>query len=443
MLQIFVDARGKSFVILVTLILCSTLYGDDRWPQFRGPDGQGHSTQTDVPVQFDLEHGVRWRTPIEGKGWSSPVVADGQVWLTTAVSTAASAEETEKKLANVEFKDIKEVASSVTFLAVCVDFASGKIIHRIELATTTDPQPINPLNTFASPTPVLDGGRVYCHFGNYGTWCLDSKSGKTIWHEQIEVEYSVGPGSSPILCDDLLIVVCDGCDQQFVLALDKATGQTVWKTPRPALRADSVEFKKSFCTPLVIEVDGKKQIVVPGAQWIAAYEPASGLEIWRIDHGDGFSLCAAPLFSHGLVIFSTGYGKPDLVAVRPEGHGDVSSTHVAWRTTRGAPNKPSPIIVGDELYMLADNGVLTQLRIADGSEVWRQRLGAEYSASPVAAGDKIYFLAHDGTVSVVQASPTFQLLAENKLESRLMASPAIVGKDLLIRSEQALLRIGN
>ncbi len=443
MLQISVDPRRDCFLILIMLIVCSTLNGDDRWPQFRGPSGQGQAVQTDLPIQFGLDKGLRWRTPIEGKGWSSPVVADGQVWLTTAVSAAASAEETDKKLANVEFKDIKEVASNVTFFAVCVDFATGKILHNIELTKTTDAQPINPLNTFASPTPVLDGGRVYCHFGNYGTWCLDAKSGETIWHEQIEVDYSVGPGSSPIVCDDLLILVCDGCDQQFVSALDKATGKSAWKTSRPPLRSKDAEFRKSFSTPLVIEVDGKKQIVVPGAQWIAAYEPTSGTEIWRIDHGDGFSLCAAPLFSHGLVIFSTGYGKPDLVAVRPNGQGDVTSTHVVWRTKRGAPNKPSPIIVGDELYMLADNGVLTQLRIADGTEVWRQRLGAEFSASPVAAGDKIYFLSHEGTVSVVQAGAAFKLLAENKLESRLMASPAVVGNDLLIRSEQALLRIGD
>lgn len=424
---------------LILLSLSACLSADD-WTQFRGPNGQGTAATSEAPIKFDLKQGLVWRTPIEGSGWSSPVCGNGKIWLTTSTTTAASEAERQRKLAKVELGDIKEVAHSVDFFAVCVDFETGKILHSIKLSTSTDPQPINPLNTFASPTPVLDDGRVYCHFGNYGTWCLDAATGETIWQVAIEVDYSVGPGSSPIICEDLLILTCDGCDQQFVVALDKSTGKQVWKTPRPPIRTESVEMRKSFSTPIVIDVGGKKQIVVPCAQWIAGYEPKTGEEIWRIDHGDGFSLAAAPLFSHGLVIFSTGYGRPDLVAVRPDGRGDVTKTHIVWRVQRGAPNKPSPIIVGDAIYMLADNGVLTQLNVADGHENWRERIGAEFSASPIAVGDKIYFLAHDGTVTVVQAGPEYQLLAENKLESRLLASPALVDGNLLIRSEQSLMR---
>lgn len=416
---------------------------DDRWPQFRGSNGQGHADRADPPVHFDLTHGMRWRTPIEGKGWSSPVVADGKIWLTTAVTRAATEEEQRRKLADVQFSDIKEVAASVQLYAMCIDFETGIVVHNIHLATVVDPEPINPLNTYASPTPVIDQGRVYCHFGNYGTWCLDAAKGDAIWQTKIVVDHSVGPGSSPVVCGDALILVCDGCDQQFVAALDKMTGREMWRTSRPPMRADNAEMKKSFSTPLVIEVDGSRQIVVPGAQWIAAYDPIGGDEIWRVDHGDGFSLSATPVYSGGLVIFSTGYGKPDLVAVRPTGRGDVSQSHVAWRVSRGAPIKPSPIVVGDRVYVVSDNGVLTQLQLADGSEVWRQRIGAEYSASPIAAGDKIYFLSHEGTVDVIQAGPDYELLAENKLEPRLMASPAIVGNDLIIRTEEALMRFSN
>ncbi len=436
------ETTRNTLFVLFAVMACSATFADDHWRQFRGADGQGHSADSDVPIRFSLTENLRWRTEIDGKGWSSPVVADGQIWLTTALTSPATEEETSKKLAKDPLADIKEVAGTLKLFAVCIDFASGEIRHHIGLAEIADPEPINPLNTYASPTPVLDDGKVFCHFGNYGTWCLDAKSGTILWHEQIVVDYGVGPGSSPIIFDDLLILACDGCDQQFVVALDKRTGKQVWKTARPPQRPKDGEMRKSFCTPIVIDVDGKKQIVVPAAQWIAAYEPRDGKEIWRIDHGDGFSLGVTPLFSHGLIIFSTGYGRPDLVAVRPDGHGDVTATHIVWRVSRGAPNKPSPVIVGDAIYMIADNGVLTQLNLDTGREVWRKRIGSEYSASPVAIGDKIYFPSHDGVVTVVQAGHKFEFVAENKLEARLMASPAVVDGALLIRSEQALMRIG-
>jgi hypothetical protein len=384
-------------------------------------------------LQFSLTTNLRWRTEIPGKGWSSPVVADGRIWVTTAITSSH---------ANAEGGRREGTPDEVTFRALAVDASTGKLVHRIELGTSADPQSIHPLNTYASPTPVLSAGRVFCDFGNYGTWCLDGSTGEKLWHRKFVVDYEVGPGSSPVVCGDLLVLVCDGGDQQFIVALNQASGEVVWKTPRPPIRAESSERRKSFSTPLVIEVAGAQQIVVPGAQWIAGYDPTDGREIWRVDHGSGFSLSARPVFSQGLVIFSTGYMKPELVAVRPDGQGDVSESHIAWRATRGAPNKPSPIVVGDRLYSIADNGVLTQFRVADGTEVWRERLGSEYSASPVAAGDRIYFSAHDGSITVIGAGDRFERLAENQLEGRLMASPAVVGRDLIIRSEQALMRIG-
>ncbi len=413
------------------------------WPQFRGPDGQGNSTATDVPIRFGLEQAVRWRTPIEGKGWSSPVVADGKIWLTTALTRAASQEEQERKLGDDPLKDIKEVAGAVELKALCVDFESGAIEHNISLAQVDDPEPINPLNTYASPTPVLDGQRVFCHFGNYGTWCLDARTGSPIWTTRIQVDHSVGPGSSPFVIGKHLVLVCDGIDQQFIVALDKTTGKELWRTARPPIRATNVEFKKAYSTPILVDVQGRQQLVIPGAQWICGYDPATGREIWRIDHGSGFSTSPSAVISGGLVVFSTGYMRPELVAVRPDGHGDVTTSHIIWRVSRGAPAKPSPLAVGNRIYMISDDGILTQLRSEDGSIAWRHRISGNFSASPINVSGKLFFCSHEGVVTVVADDETYQELAKNELESRLMASPAVVGNDLVIRTEQSLLRIGN
>ncbi len=426
------------------LALSTVTYGfaDERWPQFRGPDGQGHATEASIPAQFGVKQGVRWRAPIAGKAWSSPVISDGRIWLTTAITEAATDEEKARKLADDPLKAIKDVAGTVEFQAICVDFATGNVVHEISLAKVDDPEPINPLNTYASPTPVIAGGRVYCHFGNYGTWCLNAEDGAIVWQRQIVVDYSVGPGSSPYVHGDKLILVCDGTDQQFVMALDAATGKEVWKTPRPPIRATEVEYRKAYSTPIAVQVRGETQLIVPGAQWICAYAPDTGREIWRIDHGDGFSVSPRPIAVGDLVVFSTGYMKPELVAVKTDGQGDVSQTHVAWRVSRGAPSKPSPIAVGDRIFVVNDLGVLTQLRSADGSILWQHRLGGQYSASPIQAGDKLVFCSHTGAVTVVAVDAQYRELAKNELEAAILASPAVVGDDLLIRTENELLRIG-
>lgn len=431
-----------SMATMLLVCFCVTSLATDDWPQFRGPDGQGHSSSTKLPVEFGPEKAVKWRTPIDGKGWSSPVVQDGRIWLTTAITVPASEQEQRRKLAGDPMAGIKEVAAAIEIKAVCIEFNSGRVLHDLSLKRFDDPQPINPLNTYASPTPVIEDNRVYCDFGNYGTWCIDSYTGDTIWHKQTIVDYSVGPGSSPILCDDKLILVCDGTDEQFVLALDKETGEERWRASRPAKRADDGEFRKAYSTPLVINVQGQRQIVVPSAQWICGYDPDSGQEIWRFDHGSGFSVSPRPIYVAGLIVFSTGYMRPELVAVRPDGTGDVTATHQVWRVNRGAPTKPSPIAVGEQIYMVSDTGILSKLDARDGSILWQERLAGNYSASPVQAGNKLYFPSHEGTVTVVGIADDYQELARNQLEPRLMASPAVVGEDLLIRSEFALYRIG-
>ena len=426
--------KNIAFALVLGLSV-SPLVAEDSWPQFRGPTGQGQAETCLVPDRFDHENAMRWRTEIEGKGWSSPVVADGKIWLTTAIEH----ERLQKKVRN----EVKDVASKLNLKVLCIDFASGKLLQSIELAEFADAEPIHALNSYASPTPVIHEGRVYCHFGSYGTWCLNAANGETIWTKRVVIDHSVGPGSSPILSGKNLILVCDGIDEQFVAALNIDSGEEVWRTPRPPMDANSDEMKKAYSTPILIQVAGKEQVVAPGAQWICSYDPATGKELWRAKHGSGFSTSPSAVYWDGLVVFSTGFMKPELVAVRADGSGDVTESHIAWRAKRGAPNKPSPIVSGGHLYVIADNGILTQIS-PKGEELWQERLGGNYSASPIGSGDRMFVCSHEGIVTVIQAGQIYKELAKNELanEGRLMASPAVVDGDLLIRSENALMRFG-
>ncbi len=415
-----------------------------QWERFRGPGGQGNADRCTLPSEFSMEQHALWRTELPGKGWSSPVVAGEQVWVTTAIAQEATAEEVAARLAREKNKDLKEVAGTILLRAICIDWKTGRILHDVALGEFGDPDPINPLNSFASPTPVIDNGRVFCHFGNYGTWCLDASTGKVIWKTQVVVDHSVGPGSSPIVYGPNLILVCDGIDAQFVVSLNASDGQQRWKTKRPPVRAENVEMHKAYTTPIVIEVEGKTQIVTPTAQWICAYDPSDGKEIWRAEHGDGFSTSPSAIYWKGLVVFSTGYMRPELVAVKPTGQGDVTQTHIAWRSKRGAPNKPSPIGVGDYLYAVSDTGIVTQWDV-NGNERWQERLGGNFSASPIESEGRLFVMSHESMVTVFEAGGGYRELGRSELagEGRLMASPAIVDGDLLIRSEKSLMRLSS
>ncbi|MFN3194004.1 MAG: PQQ-binding-like beta-propeller repeat protein [Aureliella sp.] len=411
------------------------------WRQFRGPTGQGIA-EADPPIEFGVDSAVKWKTPIAGKGWSSPVVQGDKIWLTSAVVVPATKEEREAKLAGDKMASIKEVAGSIELFAICVDFETGSVVHRIELASFDDPEPVNPLNSFASPTPIIDGQQIFVDFGNYGTWCLNSSSGDILWKRRYEVDYSVGPGSSPFLLANKLILVCDGIDQQYVVALERSTGKELWRTNRPPKDASNVEFHKAYSTPVAIQVAGQTQVVIPTAQWVCGYRPEDGKELWRFNHGRGFSVSPSPIFVDGLVVFSTGYMRPELVAVDPTGKGDVTDSKLAWRMSRGVPAMPSPILAGEKIYMISDDGILSQLDPKTGDIQWKERVAGQFSASPVTASGRIYLCSREGIVTVVQAGSEYKELARNKLDSRLMASPAIVGDELVIRTEESLYRIG-
>ncbi|MHB9080652.1 MAG: PQQ-binding-like beta-propeller repeat protein, partial [Pirellulaceae bacterium] len=283
---------------------------------------------------------------------------------------------------------------------------------------------------------------VYCEFGAWGTACLDADTGRLIWSRKLVVDHQVGPGSSPVICGKLLILVRDGIDQQYIAALDKATGATVWQTDRPSLSGTPSTLRKAFSTPLVFRSDGREQLVATGARWIVAYEPANGKELWCVDTGGSFSNASRPVYGLGLVFAATSYGSSVLRAIRPDGRGDVTATHVVWQQQRSVPKLSSPVVVGDELFLVTDNGIASCQDARSGAVQWTERLSGDYSAAPVSADGRIYYFAEDGTTTVVRAGQTFERLAENRIEGRILASPAFVDHTILLRTATHLYRLG-
>lgn len=279
--------------------------------------------------------------------------------------------------------------------AVCLDSGSGQRLWEVALFEVANPAPVHWLNSWATPTPVVEPGRLYCDFGTFGTACLDAQTGQVLWKTQLALDHQVGPGSSPVLWRDRLVLVRDGRDAQYVAALDKHTGRQLWRTERPPIQAASGNLKKSFSTPLVVEAAGQAQVVAPGAHWAVAYSPSSGQELWRVRHGEGFSIGTSPVSGQGLVYFGTGCSKAQLWAVRPEGRGDVTETHLAWRSLREVPVMSSPILVGSELYWVSDNGLVSCADARTGKIQWQERLGGPGLASPISARGRALFLRTD------------------------------------------------
>ncbi|MBS0260576.1 MAG: PQQ-like beta-propeller repeat protein, partial [Planctomycetes bacterium] len=347
----------------------------------------------------------------------------------------------EKEATNPEIKSL-QIIESVSLRAVAIDLESGKMVHNLELFQHADPEPIHTLNSYSSPTPVLHAGRMYCHFGNLGTACVDTKQGTVLWKTRVPVDHSVGPGSSPVVFDNRMIFPCDGTKSQFVVALDTETGHEVWRTPRPAMTGELAEMHKAFATPLVFNDGQRDQVVVPGAQWVVAYDPRDGKPLWQVRHGEGFSNAPCPIYANGIVYICTGYMTPELVSIRADGSGDVTSTHVAWRTNKQVPAMSSPIIVGNRLYMISDQGVVTCLNAKTGDLVFRERAAGNHSASPLAVDGKLLFCSRQGDVTVISSGSAWEVLGKNHLDGQLMASPAVWHDSLIIRSDSALYRIG-
>jgi outer membrane protein assembly factor BamB len=415
------------------------------WPQWRGPGGQGHASDVrDLPVEWSETRNIAWRTPLPGRGWSSPVVDGGVIWLTTAVeSPLDEAEKQRRKEAAKAAGNSSplEVSGPVSFRALAVDRGTGELLRDIELFVVADPQPIHTLNSFASPSPVIAEGRLYCHFGDYGTACVDTATGGVAWTTRdLRLAHENGPGSTPVLWGDVLIVHCDGSDAQSIVALDTKSGEVAWRTPRSGQMHDNVQFKKAYGTPLVVEQGGREVLVSPAADWLYGYEPATGRELWKMSYGVlGFSIVPRPVVAHGLLFMSTSFMQPELLAVRL---GDGSATpEIVWREKKGAPTMSSPLVVGDELYVVTDKGVGTCLDARTGAVHWTKRLGGNFSSSPLFADGHIYIGNRDGRTFVLRPGPVYDVEAVNQLEGQIFATPVALGTALYLRTDRALYRI--
>jgi outer membrane protein assembly factor BamB len=339
------------------------------------------------------------------------VVQGDRIWLTTATE---------------EGKSLR---------AISVDRNTGAIVQNVEVFRLKSAKLANPKNSLASPTPIVEGDRVYVHFGAFGTACI-TQSGEIVWKTKLEYDNGQhGTGGSPVLYEDLLIISCDGNDVQFVVALDKLTGKVRWKKSREGYQA--------YTTPLIVELAGSPQVISPGAFRAISYDPRNGKELWQVTYGEGFSNVPRPVYGDGLVFICTGFQEPSLLAVRVDGKGDVTKSKVQWKLDRGVPLTPSPLLVGSELYMVTDNGIVTCVDAKTGKEYWRARVGGNHSASPIYADGRIYFLNEEGESVVLAPGQQLKHLATNQLDGRTLASMAVSNGSIFIRSDTHLYRISN
>ena len=420
----------RHFVFSLCLLLCGLTIAfakqagaplADDWPQFRGPTGQGISSARNVPVRWSASSNIKWRASIPGRGWSSPVVSQGRVYLTTSVAARKT--------------------DPVSLRALCLSAVDGKPIWDVEVfrressATGT----LHQKNSLASPTPIVRGEQLYVHFGHLGTAALNLQ-GEVLWRQtELRYESVHGNGGSPVLVEDALVINYDGAENPFVAAIDSNTGKIRWKTSRPT----PARNKFSFSTPLEIELSGTRQVISAGSGMVGGYDLRDGRELWRVRYGEGFSVVPRPVFAQGLLFVASGFDRPALIAIRPDGaSGDVTESRVLWSTTRGAPHTSSALAAGEELYFVSDGGVATCTNARTGKVNWTERLEGNFSASPVSAEGRVYFQSEEGVGFVVMQGRTFELVAKNDLGEPTLASYAVVDGGLFIRSQSHLWRVG-
>lgn len=418
-------SRVPAAVLIVSLLAAPALQAD--WPQFRGPDGTGHASSRSLPLAWAEDKNIKWKVPIHGRAWSSPVILGNQIWLSTATP------------------DGRELS------AVALDRVSGKTLFDLKLFTVEKPQFAHAFNTYASPTPVIEQGRVYVTFGSPGTAAIDTRSGKVVWERRdFECNHYRGAGSSPIIFGNLLIMHFDGSDKQYVVALDKKTGKTVWQVNRSIdfkdLRPDGTpeaegDLRKAFATPHIASFGGPPVLISLGAKAAYGYEPRTGKELWRIEERTNHSSSVRPVVGHGMIYYQSGFPNGQLIALRPDANGRATDANIAWRVTRGVPQKPSIVLAGNEIFMVNDRGIVSCVDAKTGEVVWTDRIRGEFSASPLYANGRVYFFAEDGKTTVIEAARQYKVIAENQLGDGFMASPAVDGNALILRSRTHLYRI--
>ena len=412
--------------VLFALLTCTlaswcargNLHAEDNWNQFRGPRGDGKTTAVGLATEWSETKNVTWKTAVHGRAWSSPVLWDDQLWLTTAPDNG-------EKL-----------------YALCINPATGAIERDILIFEVEFPQYCHPENTYASPTSFIEQGRIYVHYGVQGTACIDTATGEIVWKRaDLHCDHFRGAASSPIVEGNLLFLTFDGVDVQYVTALDKRTGETVWQVDRDIqYETDNPDKKKAYSTPHLITAAGRRQLVSQSAGSTISYNPLTGEEWWRIQHG-GMNAASRPLFAHGLLYLSAGEGTLSFLAMKPDGLGNVTDTHIVWSTGKSAPGRASYIIEGDLLFFVSDKGVASCLDAKTGEVHWMKRLGGEFWASPLYSEGKIYYFSKQGSTPVVAASKEYKLITENQFDAPFYASPAVKDQALFLRTETHLYRV--
>lgn len=413
-------ARAIRGLIAFAILTSTAWSASESWWQFRGPAGDGHATASDLPLEWDETRHVVWKTEIHDRGWSSPVIWGNQVWLTTATRDGHR------------------------LFAICVDKNTGEVVHDLHLFDVQEPMRITNENTYATPTPVIQEGRVFLHFGTYGTACLDTRTGQRVWARRdlnCDHEKGAGPASSPTLIDGRLVVHVDGCDVQYIVGLDTKTGRTVWKTPRSIDFTEvPVNQRKAFCMPAVVPRGRARQIVSPAGRAIYGYD-LMGKELWRIRHR-GWSVAPRPVSGHGLVFALIDRDRPELWAIRTEETGELNESHIAWKNGKSMPQRCSPLLVGDLLFLVNRSGIVTCLEAKTGELLWRERLSGQFSASPIYAKNRIYLFNENAVTTVLRPGRTCEIVSTNALTKQpLLASPAVDGNALIVRVERFLYRI--
>ena len=413
----------------------------DSWPDFRGPDQNGQVGAAGLPLRWSESENVKWKTEIPFLGLSSPIVMDNQIWLTTAT---------------IEGHD---------FYVLCVDATTGEIIANQKLFHSDDPQSMGngaQDNSYATPSAVIESGRVYVHYGEFGTACLDTATKEVIWkRDDLKCWHYRGASSSPVLCEDLLILTFDGADLQYLVALDKRTGETVWKTDRSVAWNDEHidkqmvkdgDWRKAHSTPLIVSIDGNPVMCSTGAKAAYGYNPRTGEELWRVEH-EAYSAAPRPVYHDGSFLIVTGFSKgAEMMSVKAGGRGVVTNTHVKWKLDKSFPKYSSPIVVDDLVYFAMDDSFLVCVESKTGETVWKGRVGGKYRACPIFADGRLYFFSLEGETTVIEPGREFKVLATNRLATEaplddprrgpgFMASPAVVGKAMFLRTRHHLYRI--